>query len=513
MQRRTHIRRSWVLSVFLCVAVLVLPAPVRATVAPPRSDSIYGMDILGAGWQWTFPRVDAWPRMSGVIRLDLLDSAFRQAAEAGVRYNRLAVWWCMVQPEREQWFWNDVDAAIQIGRNYGIETVPELMFTPYWAVAGAPYAPECINNDRRNVPPTDMADWENFIRTIVRRYGRPGQDAVHYWEIWNEPDLYEFLVVDNPSPLRTAAAYADLLNRAARIIRAESPGARVLLGGLSDINGPIWLDGLLSLSGKQSVHQSFDILSFHAYSLHTIRIGAARSVLEEHGLGERPIWDTELNNFGWDYDQARTGLARLYQEVIGAGVSRTFWYVGCTSGWGPGIFNPRQPEWNPIPFTPSPFYTTFKAQALPDRVPGQPMPLEPGPLTRKPRPTFIWQAATTGNYPIVGYSLQLDSTTFMGAPRFAQPGLSIWVSASRTSYLPLLIGGGHAGSAAVMPGYHAAPTFQLFTYTAERPLAAGQYYWRVAAMDAQGNVGPYSEVRTLQVRLPFDAYLPLVGRP
>jgi hypothetical protein len=520
--------RTWVVLALVALLNLVWPTSAGTTVAPPRSNSVYGMDILGVGWQWSFPRVEAWPRLTGPIRLDLLDSALRQAAEAGVRWNRLTVQWCMVELEQDQWFWDDVDAAIQIGRNYGIETVPVLMFTPYWAVAGAPYMPECTYNVFKNYPPTDMADWEDFVRTMVRRYGLPGQDSIHYWEIWNEPDLWEFLVT-NPPGGDTKPIYAELLNRAARIIRAESPAAQVLTGGFSDINGPSYLDDLLAMRGTHDVRQSFDIVSFHAYSQHTRRIDNIRAALAKHGLSHRPLWDTELNNWGWSYEAAQAGLADLYRTVLSNGVSRTFWYMSWTSGWGPGIFNPRNPEWEPTPFVPSPFYQTFKSQAAPFRLPTQPVPIDPDTVVYKPRQIFVWQAAAAGDYPIVGYKLQLDNTTFMAAPRFARPEMDVWVSLELPNYLPLVTGGrggselttaAPARTAWGLPddpkrivsaaGHHNARTSSILIYILEAPLAWGMHYWRVAAVDARGNVGPYSEPRPLWVRMPFASYVPLV---
>ncbi len=503
-------RIHYLLAASLIACLVTFPQPVQATTAPPRSNSIYGMDILGASWQWVFPREEAWPRMSGSIRLDLLDSAFRQAAEAGVRWNRLAVWWCMVEPERGQYFWDDVDAAIQIGRNYGIETVPELFFTPYWAVAGAPRTPECISNSMRNYPPSDMTDWENYVRAIVRRYGAPGQGAVRYWEIWNEPDLYEFLA-PNPPGSDTKAIYAELLIRAARVIRAESPGASVLFGGLSDINSVPYLSGILALRGALDVRQSFDILSLHAYSQHVLRINALHDVLEANGLGQRPMWDTELNNFGWDYDAARVGLPGLFRSLAGAGVTRTFWYIATTSNWGPGIFEPREPTWDPLPFTPSPFYAIFRAQAAPFRLPGQPTPQAPAAVVRKTQPVFLWETQPAGDYPIAGYKLQLDRTLFRGAALFARPEVDAWVSTGdRASYLPLIVaGGGSTAFTAARTPTRTQPR-ELVSYFLPTPLDWGTHYWRVAAVDSQGNVGPYSAPRVVTVRMPFSAYLPLL---
>jgi len=503
-------RHNRALKVLLLVGFLLLvPLPAQAGVAPPRTNSPYGMDILGVSWQWTFPREDANPRLAGSIRLDLLDSAFRQAAEAGVRWNRLAVWWCYVQPERDQWFWTDVDAAVQIARNYGIETVPELMFAPYWAVTGAPRDVSCIDNPMRNFVPANMADWENFVRAIVRRYGPAGQDAVRYWEIWNEPDLFEFLVT-NPPGGDTTRIYAELLGRAARVIREEAPGSGVLLGGLSDINGSKYLDALLSLSGPWRVADSFDVLSFHAYSLHGYRIGGLRQVLDKYGLSDRPMWDTELNYYGWSYRDAAAGLPNLYRELASLGVSRSFWYKSWTSNWGPGIFTPRDPEWAPQPFTRTPFFDTFKAQAAPFRLPSRPTPEQPGPIASANELVFAWQGVQAGDHAVVGYKLQVDDDLYMGTPYFATPVLDVWVSTVRAQFVPLVMSAKRSLGARAQDLAVPVATPATITYRPSTPIGWGRFYWRVAAVDSQGNVGPYSEPQAFTVRMPFASYVPLV---
>jgi len=508
MSRSTRVQLRFSLFLIASLTLALLPASASATASPPRTTSVYGMDIFGLGWQWSFPRIDAYPRMSGSIRLDMLDSAIRQAAEAGVRWNRLTVWWCMVEPERGQWFWDDVDAAIQISRNYGIETVPTILYPPYWAVAGAPYAPECVNNSRKNYPPTNPADWENFVRTMVRRYGPAGKNVVRYWEIWNEPDLPEFLSMVNDPGDGTVQVYADLLKRATAIIRAESPGAQILIGGLSDIRGPEFLDKLLQLRGPLDVRGDFDVVSLHAYSNHSLKIRLIRDVLVKHGLQHLPLWDTELNFLGWSYEQAQVGLPGLYQLMQTLGVSRSFWYLGTTTRWGPGIFNERYPEWDPIPFTPSPFYPTFKAQAAPSRLPGKPIVLEPVGTLKSAQPRFQWQAPPTGVYPLAGYKLLVDNKLFLNAALFANPGLDVWVSDGFATYLPLATGGRGRDliGANLSAGAVAAATRG---HTPVAPLAWGAHYWRVAAVDVQGNVGPYSDPVAFFIRPAHSVYIPL----
>jgi len=511
MRRYTLWQRGLVALIVITLATLTGPPLALAGAAPPRPGSAYSMDMFGPAWQYYFPRLDGSPHMSAAIRRDLLDRSLRLASEAGVRWNRLTTWWCMVEPERGQWFWDDVDAAVQIGQNYGIESVMTLLYTPYWAVAGAPYAPECPNNRRKNYPPTNMADWENFVRTIARRYGANGKNAVHYWEIWNEPDLPEFLSIENDPGDGTVPVYADMLNRAARIIRAESPGAVILIGGLSDIRGSSFLDKLLRLRGELDIRNSFDIVSLHAYSNHAYKISRIQTVLDAHGL-QRPLWNTELNYLGWDYAQAQAGLAGLYQLMTACNVSRSFWFMSYTTRWGPGIFNPIWPSNDPQPFWPSPLYPTFQALAAPFQLPGRPTAIAPKTVSTDQRPRFEWESPTQGSYPIAGYKLSVDNDLFLGAPLFWRPEVDAWVPANALTFLPLVTGGRRAEARGelTLSGNHFSPD-TTFGYTPGTALPWGVYYWRVAAVDDRGNVGPYTEPRYLMVRPPISTYLPLVN--
>jgi hypothetical protein len=295
-----------------------------------------------------------------------------------------------------------------------------------------------------------------------------------------------------------------MLNRAARIIRAESPGDIILIGGLSDIWGAGFLDKLLDLTGSLDIRGSFDIVSYHAYSAHQLKIDLIRSVLAEHGLQSRPLWNTELNYMGWDYTQAAAGLDDLYQLMLANNTTRTFWFYSQTSRWGPGIFEPL-----PQPFVPSPFYQTFKTQAMPIRVPGEPVVLSPGEISRKQHPYFQWQAPAAGSYPLAGYKLQIDATTFLDAPRFARPELDAWLTLSKLNFLPLAVGG-RQGAAAFSSQIASVFPSSAFEYIPEAPLAWGLHYWRVAALDAEGNIGTYTQPQVLLLRPPISRYFPLL---
>ncbi len=501
------------LSVFLFPAATQAEGPSNPLSQPPNT-SPYGMDILGPGWQWTFPREDAYPRLNGALRIDQADEVLQKSWAAGVRTARVAAWWCFLEPEKDQYTWTDLDIMLQLASNYGIEPVPEILYTPYWARADAFKTTSCIDNWKKNYPPDDLADWQDFVRVLVQRYGSSGKNQVRYWEIWNEPDLPEFLSIMNDPGDGTIPVYADMLLAASQTIRATDPHAKVLLGGLSDIRGPKFLGKLLDLRGDRDVRTAFDIIPFHAFTAHRVKLDLLTLPLQQRNL-QYELWINELNNSDWGQDWTRAGneIDDLYQLVFDYGITHTFWFKSWTTKWGPGIFHNRDPLWEVRPFVPSPFYNTFQQQSQPYTLPAAPVLVQPAANgLAGPRPHFVWQRPQQGTYAIAGYKLQVDDSLYNGTPYFFAPELDVYVPARLVHFLPLQMGPSsrqatvisQAGASTDVPPL-LSPSFQPAF-----DLPTGPTYWRVAAVDSAGNVGPYSSPQPLII-VPGDQqlFLPL----
>lgn len=507
------------LPLLISLLLLLFPALALAEGTPPdplrqpESQSPYGMDIMGPAWQWTFPREEAWPRMSGEIRIDQLDEIMRKSAAAGVRAARISTWWCMIEPQRDQYFWTDMDYAFQLARNYGIVPVPEVFFTPAWATLAGPNDAECINSTVKNYPPTDMTEWSQFMSDLVARYGRQGKDQVHDWEIWNEPDLWEFLYVPHDPDNGSVPVYADLVKRARQEIDAHDPGGRLLLGGLSDIYGPAFLEKLLNLRGPLDIRDDVDVVTFHAFSAHEEKISKLKAPLAGTNY---ELWITELNHWGWSEDTSSAALAELYQRLRNHGITRSFWFKSWTTDWGPGIFVNRDPLWVPGPFESSAFYTTFEQQAFGHTLPAAPIPeWPPSHSLVGAQPFLAWHAPQAGDFPISGYKLQIDDSLFRGQPYFHTPEVDAWIPATLIHFFPLQRAGSQpvAGTrlAASPASPLVVPALERSHFSPDRELPPGRYFWRLAAVDSEGNVGPYSPVQTILVEAGSQrAFLPLL---
>jgi len=479
----------------------------------PRSQSPYGMDLMGPGWQWTFPREEAWPRLDGSIRVDLLDELVQQSWAAGVRSARISTWWCMTEPERDSYDWEALDYAFQIASNYGIAPVPEIYYTPDWAALGKDVDIQCVSNEYpRNLPPQDMDDWSNFMAAIVGRYGAYGKDQVHEWEIWNEPDLWEFWYIPWDPSGASAPMYSLLVQRAKEQIVLHDINGRLILGGVSDINGPDFLKRLMKLNGEFDLKEDVDIVSFHVFSSHIGKISTLKAALGDNNF---ELWMTELNYWGWTERTSSQQLANLYALLVQEGIVKSFWFKSWTTGWGPGIFLNQGNLWEPKHFTPSPFYDTFKQQAFSHALPEAPTVQEPAEEGLvDPLPIFVWERPAAGNFSIAGYKLQVDNSLYRGQPYFHSPELDVWVPGAELHFLPLQMTGGSSVATVHPASVVAPPSIPRVRYQSRQTLPPGLYYWRVAAVDVQGNVGSYSPVRTIQISAGKErVFLPAMIQP
>ena len=166
--------------------------------------------------------------------------------------------------------------------------------------------------------------WREFVRTVVVRY----KDRIQYWEIQNEPNSQCFWrKVDLSARVPSAADYVKVLRAAHDSISSVSPGAQVVLGGLSYEPQPPGIDYFEYL---KQIHDAggwpyFDILAVHPYrppqspeeivprsrfSIDTLRSEdkpANYNLVEElaafnrlmSAWGAKPMWITEM---GWSVE-------------------------------------------------------------------------------------------------------------------------------------------------------------------------------------------------------------------
>jgi hypothetical protein len=128
--------------------------------------------------------------------------------------------WELVEPERGQYNWAELDLALPIAAEYpGLHVMLSIVTAPAWARDPG------IDTSRHG-PPANYDDYVNFVLAILDRY--PGM--VHAVEIWNEQNLDREWT--STRGLR-AADYVDLLRRTYEAVKNVDPGIIVISGALS----------------------------------------------------------------------------------------------------------------------------------------------------------------------------------------------------------------------------------------------------------------------------------------
>ena len=236
------------------------------------------------------------------------------ATAAGARVVRVDVGWSTLEPDRKggyaAWYLAKMDTAVAEAEKRGLELLFTFWTTPCWASsAPAELKQDCAGawweRGVERYAPTNASDYADALAFVVRRYG----DRVPNWEIWNEPNLQEFLTSSSP-----AADYARIAK--AGYPAAKAAGARtVVAGALADAD----FEFTESLYRDHGLKGAFDAYSIHPYSgdrspldpnedqymRHSFVRGvpAVREVMLRYG-DPKPLWLTE---FGWSTCDRRDG--------------------------------------------------------------------------------------------------------------------------------------------------------------------------------------------------------------
>ncbi len=240
-------------------------------------------------------RVEVPRTFFGVVPQDALTSRDYARMRGVVGTLRIPIYWFQVEPRPGEFDFDWVDGIVGRAADAGLRVVPFVYGSPPW-----------IAGEEPAIPPLDTADhrraWAGLMRKLVDRYGprggfwkgRTAKRPIRRWQIWNEPNFPLFW-----APLVSAPGYARLLTIAARAIRGEDPGAKIVLAGLAPVeNGPLPWVYLRRLYRVPGVARSFDVVALHPYSgtLASLayQIEEARQVMTAAGDGEKSIEVTEF---------------------------------------------------------------------------------------------------------------------------------------------------------------------------------------------------------------------------
>ncbi|MDO8741959.1 MAG: polysaccharide pyruvyl transferase family protein [bacterium] len=263
------------------------PSVVNETISllSPRSEAIgHSMGIAAGG-------------LLAKISISELNQRLDQMVALGVEWVRFDIEWGNVQydsPDRSNWKY--YDTLVKTIAAHHLKSLGIIVFTPEWArTANCTGGAKC--------PPRDPALFATFAAQVVARYKNEG---VHHWEIWNEPNNYNFWATKSD-----CVAYAALLKETYPAIKRVDPKAVIITGGLSpastnDVNfSPV---DFLECIYKNGAKNYFDAVGHHPYSYpnqpSNVTAGAwaqmyktspsLRSTMVANGDQDKKIWITEF---------------------------------------------------------------------------------------------------------------------------------------------------------------------------------------------------------------------------
>lgn len=192
------------------------------------------------------------------------------AKAVGVRWLRLHppnhTKWRIVEPKQGEWRWRD--EALTIAREAGFELCGSLHLCPVWASTAPSGTPDYFYTGFAAWMPRKWEEWETYVAETVRRYRKD----IHVWEVWNEPNLTDWLV---PRQGQTRAqAYLELLQHTYPVVKRENPEATVIgacvAGALvRESEAERFALDLLNLGALRLM----DVFSFHEYITHSVDEG------------------------------------------------------------------------------------------------------------------------------------------------------------------------------------------------------------------------------------------------
>lgn len=368
-QRLPFLLMLLLLAILLLIPVLfpVAPAP------PPPPLSHFGVEVNRGHVERTIHLANA-------------------ADVAWVRYN--GILWSEVESTPGVRDWSKiakVETELRTLSSHGIQPVVIVRGTPAWAQ-------HILGKECGPIKPDALDAFADFMHDLVARYSVPPYN-VHYWEIWNEPDVDPALVPStNPygcwgnsdDPWYGGAYFATMLQRVYPAIKKATPNVHVIHGGLMldcDPTNPLaekdcspgrFLEGVLRNGGGES----FDMLAFHSYAFwdNTThdweldhpdwqhrggairgRLSYLRTIMHTYDI-DKPLLlneggllchTTNTACFKADFLDAQAHYAtRFYVRAWASGIQGAAWYSLNDTGWNEsGLMGGR---------TPRPSYYAFK---------------------------------------------------------------------------------------------------------------------------------------------------------
>ena len=245
----------------------------------------------------------------------------------GVESSRAVFSWGQAQPEGPGTTnYQFTDAIVRNAVSHGIDVLPVVTFTPYWARA---------DRDRSSSAPADPNAYADYLELLIARYGPKGQfwkenpalpfRPIRHWQIWNEPHLHWQWTPQKDWEEK----YGKLLRVAYSAAKQADPGAKVVLAGLANDSFRL----LERMYKRGRIKGYFDIAAIHYYETNSYEFvlisQLVRKTLARRGGRRIPIWWTEAGASA-SRGRIREDTARHFQTTdrgMARHLTRTYKYL------------------------------------------------------------------------------------------------------------------------------------------------------------------------------------------
>jgi len=276
----------------------------------------------------------------GLAKINVADmnQQLDEMVALGATWVRFDIEWGDVQyssPDHSTW--TSYDTLVNAIAAHHLKGLGILLFTPQWArTASCGGGAKC--------PPANPAQFATFAAEVAARY----KGKVQAWEVWNEPNNYDFWATKTD-----CNAYTTLLKATYPAIKKVDPNAIVVSGGLApentDNNNISQMD-FLSCIYNDGGKNYFDAMGDHSYTFPVLPSSnstnmwaqmsetspSLRSIMVANGDANKKIWITEFGaptngpNPHWFVTEAGqaamvTDAMNLYKTYNWAGP--IFWYT------------------------------------------------------------------------------------------------------------------------------------------------------------------------------------------
>ncbi len=208
------------------VALLLVVCTSDAKRDHPAGTEDHG-GVLAAAW--TLPQA-AVPRTLFGVTINSGTGAMPTFQVGATRFWDSGTRWSEIQRERGTFDWSALDRLVAGAEKAGIPALFVFGSTPRWASPDGPGGPY---PDGTPAPPTDLADWESYVRAVATRYsGR--LESYELWVLANDKRFYTGSV----------ETLVEMTKRAAAIIRLIDPKATLVCPGMGQLWQPEGVDFL-----------------------------------------------------------------------------------------------------------------------------------------------------------------------------------------------------------------------------------------------------------------------------